>query len=108
MRDAAGTAASKKECCPLRALAHAAQFRSSTIRYYVRTVRDFAAHFHKPPDQLGAQHLRQFQLYLLRDRKLATGTVENRITSLHFFFKKLLKRYYPELYDMLLARVPKK
>ena len=24
-------------------------FAPSTIRYYIRTVRDFAAHFHKPP-----------------------------------------------------------
>jgi integrase len=83
-------------------------FAPSTIRYYIRTVRDFAAYFHKPPDQLGAEHLRQFQLHLLRDRKLATGTVENRMTSLHFFFKKVLKRYDPELYDMQLTRVPKK
>src|SRR5262249_60825535 len=83
-------------------------FAPSTIRYYIRTVRDFAAYFHKSPDQLGAEQLRQFQLYLLRDRKLATGTVENRMTSLHFFFKKVLKRYDPELYDMQLTRVPKK
>jgi len=83
-------------------------FAPSTIRYYIRTIRDFAAYFHRPPDQLGAEHLRQFQLYLLRDRKLATGTVENRMTSLHFFFKKVLKRYDPELYDMQLTRVTKK
>ncbi len=30
------------------------------------------------------------------------------MTSLHFFFKKVLKRYDPELYDMQLTRVPKK
>src|ERR1051325_9916826 len=83
-------------------------FAPSTIRYYIRTVRDFAAYFHKPPDQLGAEQLRQFQLHMLRDQKLATGTVENRMTSLHFFFKKVLKRYDPELYDMQLTRVPKK
>ena len=83
-------------------------FAPSTIRYSIRNVRDFAAYFHKPPDQLGAEHLRQFQLYLLRDRKLASGTVENRMTALHFFFKKVLKRYDPELYDMQLNRVPKK
>ena len=83
-------------------------FASSTIRYYIRTVRDFAAYFHKPPDQLGAEELRQFQLYMLRDRKLATGTVENRMTALHFFFKKVLQRYDPELFDMQLTRVPKK
>jgi integrase len=30
------------------------------------------------------------------------------MTSLHFFFRKVLKRYDPELYDMQLTRVPKK
>ena len=59
-------------------------FAPSTIRYYIRTVRDFAAYFKKPPDQLGAEQLRQFQLHMLRDQKLATGTVENRMTALHF------------------------
>ena len=34
------------------------------IRYYIRTVRDFAAYFHKPPDQLGVEELRQFQLHM--------------------------------------------
>src|SRR5499425_642143 len=83
-------------------------FAPSTIRYYIRTVRDLAAYFHKSPDQLGVEEVRQFQLHMLRNQKLATGTVENRMTALHFFFKKVLRRYDPELYDMKLTRVPKK
>jgi len=83
-------------------------FASTTIRGYIRTVRDFAAHFHKPPDQLGAEELRQFQLHMLRDQKLATGTVQNRMTALRFFFKKVLKRHDPEFDDMGLTRRPKK
>jgi len=34
-------------------------FSPSTIRGYIRTVRDFAAYFHKPPDQLGVEEVRQ-------------------------------------------------
>lgn len=30
------------------------------------------------------------------------------MTALHFFFKKVLKRHDPELYDMALTRRPKK
>ena len=63
-------------------------FAPSTIRYYIRTVRDLAAYFHKSPDQLGVEEIRQFQLHMLRDQKLATGTVENRMTALHFFSRK--------------------
>ena len=29
-------------------------FSPDTIRSYIRAVRDFAAHFHKPPDQRGS------------------------------------------------------
>ena len=83
-------------------------FASTTIRGYIRTVRDFAAYFHKPPDQLGAEQLRQFQLHMLRDQKLATGTVQNRMTALRFFFKKVLKRHDPEFDDRGLTRRPKK
>ena len=83
-------------------------FSPSTIRGYIRTVRDFAAYFCKPPDQPGIEQVRQFQLHMLRDQKLATGTVQNRMTALHFFFKKVLKRHDPELYDMALTRRPKK
>jgi hypothetical protein len=63
-------------------------FAPSTIRYYVRTIRDFAAYFHKSPDQLGVEEVRQFQLHMLLDRKLATGTVENRMTALLSFSRK--------------------
>jgi integrase/recombinase XerD len=83
-------------------------FSPHTIRGYIRTIRDFAAYFHKSPDQLGVEEVRQFQLHMLRDQKLATGTVQNRMTALHFFFKKVLKRHDPELYDMALTRTPKK
>jgi integrase/recombinase XerD len=83
-------------------------FSPDTIRSYIRAVRDFAAYFHKPPDQLGVEELRQFQLYMLRDRKLATGTVQYRMTALRFFFKKVLKRHDPEFYEMGLTRSPKK
>ena len=83
-------------------------FSPDTIRSYIRAVRDFAAHFHKPPDQMGVEELREFQLHMLRDQKLATGTVQYRMTALHFFFKRVLKRHDPELYDIALTRRPKK
>jgi len=83
-------------------------FAPATIRGYVRSVRDLAAYFHKPPDQLRPDELRQFQLHMLRDQKLATGTGQNRMAALRFFFKKTLKRHDPDFDDMGVARRPKK
>ena len=51
-------------------------YADSTIRHYLRWVEDFARFFAKPPDQLGLEHLRTYQAYLLRTRKLDPATVE--------------------------------
>ena len=37
-------------------------FSSETIRGYLGTVERFATHFGKPPDRLGPDHIRQWQL----------------------------------------------
>ena len=50
-------------------------YSTKTIRYYLQAVADFARHFGRSPDKLGLNELRSYQAYLLRDRKLAVGTV---------------------------------
>ena len=56
---------------------------------------EFAEYFHQPPDQLGPEHIRQYQAHLFRDRKLNAGTVEQYVAALRFFFVKTLKRRLP-------------
>ena len=34
-------------------------YSPTTIRLYLHSVAEFAQHFHKPPDQLGPEHIRQ-------------------------------------------------
>jgi integrase/recombinase XerD len=68
-------------------------YSDNTIRQYLLAVRQFAEHFGKPPDQLGSDELRTYQAYLLRDRKLAVGTVVARVAALRFFFVRVLKRH---------------
>jgi hypothetical protein len=36
-------------------------YSESTTHAYIRTVEHFAGHFHCPPDQLGLEHIRQYQ-----------------------------------------------
>ena len=69
-------------------------YAQSTVDAYVSALRDFAKYFKRPPDQLGPDHIRQFQLHLLRDRKLATNTVKQRMAAIQFFFARTLKRAY--------------
>ena len=69
-------------------------FAATTIQYYVRAVEGFAKYFEKPPNRLGQAHLRQYQAYLLHERKLKPSTVQLHVAALRFFFLKTLKRPY--------------
>jgi integrase/recombinase XerD len=67
-------------------------YSPDTIRGYIRAVKQFADYFGRSPEHLGAEELRRYQLYLLQEKKLALGTVENCISALRFLYKKTLKR----------------
>ena len=68
-------------------------YSAGTTRRYLRFVERFAQHFGKSPDQLGPDHLRSYQAYLLRERKLCPGSVENHVAALRFFFVRTLRRH---------------
>jgi integrase/recombinase XerD len=82
-------------------------YSKETIRLYLFAVKDFARHFKKRPDILTQEHMREFQLYLLNERKLTPQTVAARITALRFFFVKVLHRPYQEL-DLVYPKLPER
>jgi hypothetical protein len=43
-------------------------YSSKTIRLYLRHVAQFAQYFHRSPDQLGAEDIRQYQLFLIQEK----------------------------------------
>src|SRR5277367_3285815 len=67
-------------------------YAPGTIRCYIHVVEQFARHFHRPPDQLGLEHIRQYQASLLRQKKLAPSTVAQHLAVLRFFYIQVLKR----------------
>jgi integrase/recombinase XerD len=70
-------------------------YSQTTVTSYIKTVADFAKYFRQPPDQLGPDEIRTFQLHLLNDRGQSPRTIRNHIAALRFFFCKTLKRNYP-------------
>ena len=82
-------------------------YSSETTRAYLFAVKDFAGYFGKRPDKLGQEHLRQYQLHLLNDRKLAVETIAGRISALRFFLVKVLRRPYREI-DLVYPKRPER
>ena len=46
-------------------------YSEATARAYVGAIRKFAECFHRSPDQLGIEHVRQYQVHLFEEKKLA-------------------------------------
>ena len=67
-------------------------YAQTTIDCYLRVVAEFSLHFHRPPNQLGPEHIRQFQAHLFSPRKLAPSTVTQRLAALRFFYIKTLRK----------------
>jgi integrase/recombinase XerD len=67
-------------------------YAQTTIDAYLRIVAEFSLHFHRPPNKLGPEHIRQYQAQLFGRRKLAPSTVTQHLAALRFFYIKVLRR----------------
>jgi integrase/recombinase XerD len=67
-------------------------YAQTTIECYLRAVAEFSLHFRRPPNQLGPEHIRQYQAQLFGRRKLAPSTVTQHLAALRFFYIKTLRK----------------
>ncbi len=67
-------------------------FADSTIRSYLHGVEHFSRYFHRRPDQLGPEHIREYQAALFTKLKFSPNTVTLRLAALRFFHIQVLKR----------------
>jgi integrase/recombinase XerD len=72
-------------------------FSASTQVHYLNAVRDLARHFHRSPDQLNDQDLRQYFLHLTNERKLARSTTTIALCGIKFFYERTIRRQWPTL-----------
>jgi site-specific recombinase XerD len=67
----------------------------NTQTSYLQQVSLFARHFDKSPEQLGPEHIRDYQVYLTNEKKLAPGSVLIAVAALRFLYKVSLRRNWP-------------
>jgi integrase/recombinase XerD len=67
-------------------------YAPATVRCYIRVVAEFAQHFNKPPDQLGAEEVRRYQLFLLNEKRVKLSSYIQAVCALRFFYQNTLHR----------------
>src|SRR6202050_980708 len=67
-------------------------YASTTVACYIRSVAEFAKHFNKPPDQLGPEEIRSWQLFLLNEKRVKLSTYIQAVCGLRFFYRNTLNR----------------
>jgi integrase/recombinase XerD len=68
------------------------QYSPITIRIYLHCIAEFSQHFGKAPDRLGAEHIRQYQLFLIKEKKVARPTFIQVVCALRFLYTHTLNR----------------
>jgi integrase/recombinase XerD len=67
-------------------------YSESTTVCYLRQITEFAKHFGRSPAQLGPEEIKQFQLYLVQEKKVSWATYIQTTAALRFLYVKTLGR----------------
>jgi integrase/recombinase XerD len=67
-------------------------FSPHTQSTYVLQVSLFARYFSKPPDELGPEQIRSYQVYLTNEKKLAPSSILIAVSALRFLYKVTLHK----------------
>ncbi len=68
-----------------------------TQEAYTRAVWQLAQHYHRSPDQLSDEELRQYFLFLSNEKKIARPTATIALCGIKFFYEQTLKLPWPTL-----------
>ena len=71
-----------------------------TTKTYVRAVACFAKHFGTSPQLLGAKEIRDYQVFLVKQRKVSWSTFNQAVCALRFFYHITLQR------EEMIAHIP--
>jgi len=61
-------------------------YAPTTQRSYIHYVAEFAQHFHRSPQDLDLEAVRQYQLYLTQERKLSPQSVNTFVSAVQFLY----------------------
>ncbi len=63
-----------------------------TIDAYIRGVAEFAKHFGKSPEALGPEQIRDYQIFLIKEKGVSWSTYIQAVSGLRFLYCTTLHR----------------
>ena len=66
--------------------------KPNTQKSYLREVDNLAKYFNRSPEELGEVEIKEYRLYLIKERHLSEGTFRFYVAALKFFYRTTLKR----------------
>ena len=66
--------------------------KPNTQKSYLREVDNLAKYFNRSPEELGEAELKEYLLYLIKERHLSEGTFRFYVAGLKFLYRTTLKR----------------
>ena len=66
-----------------------------TQETYLREAKNLAKYFNRSPAELGENELKEYLLYLMKERHLSEGTFRFYVAGLKFLYRTTLKREWP-------------
>ncbi len=79
---------------------HIRGLAKNTRQSYLEKMHCFVRHFMRPPDQLTAEHVKQYQLFLTKERRIKWGAFNTHVCAIRFFYRNVIE------VDWDLERIP--
>ena len=75
-------------------------YAPKTLQTYVECVSLFARYFKRSPEHLGPKHIREYQLYLVEEKKCSWSRFNQTVCALRFLYRNTLGR------DWAISHIP--
>ncbi len=75
-------------------------YAPKTLQTYVECVSLFARYFKRSPEQLGPEHIREYQRYLVEEKKCSWSRFNQTVCALRFLYRNTLGR------DWAISHIP--
>lgn len=66
-------------------------YAENTRKSYIGNMRCFVRHFMRPPDELTAEHVKEYQLFLTKEKQVSWSTFNVHVCAIRFFYREVLR-----------------